>query len=326
MAKIALITTGGTISMRYDPALGGAVPAVSGDELLQMVPGVEDVAQLELIEFANVPSCYMTPQMIFDLCGLIRTTLAREDIDGVVVTHGTDALEETSYMADLLLDPVKPVIFTAAMRNNSEMGADGPRNILASVRVACCAEAAGAGALIVFNGRVLAARDTIKMHTSNLDAFASPMNGPLGSVDDQFVVMFRRSMVRQTIVPDHVEPRVAFVKVSAGTDSDYLTWALEHEQQGLVIEALGQGNIPPAMVPGIRAWLEARHPVVVVSRCPEGRALDTYAYEGGGKQLHDMGVIFGEDLTGQKARIKLMLALGLTNDIQEIKRLFEYLD
>lgn len=325
LPRISLITTGGTISMRYDPRLGGPVPSVSGEELIHMVPGLDEVAQVELIEFSNVPSCHLTPERIFELCSLVRDTLARDDVDGVVVTHGTDALEETSYMADLLLDPAKPLVFTAAMRNNSELGADGPRNILASVRVACCRDAAGMGALVVFNSRVLAARDTLKMHSSNLDAFRSPMHGPVGNIDDALVVIFRRSLVRQTIAPARIEPRVELVKVYTGMDSSLLLWSLERGNRGLVIEAMGQGNVPPMMLPGIEAWLQASRPVVLVSRCPEGRALDTYAYKGGGKQLHNMGVIFGEDLTGQKARVKLMLALGLTDDVEEIRGLFEYL-
>jgi L-asparaginase len=324
--KIAVITTGGTISMRYDAALGGAVPAVSGEELLEMVPGLDTITDVELVEFANLPSCHLTPQKMFELTGVIRDLLARPDIYGVVVTHGTDALEETAYMADMVVNPTKPLVFTAAMRNNSEMGADGPRNILASARVAICPDAATSGSLIVFNGRILAARDSIKMHTSNLDAFRSPMHGPLGNVDDQLVIMFRRSCVRQTIAPEQLETRVTLVKVCSGMDSELLMWNLDHGQRGLVIEAMGQGNVPPMMLPGIHAWLDGGRPVVLVSRCPEGRALDTYAYEGGGKQLHNMGVIFGEDLTGQKARIKLMLALGVTQDVNEIRALFEYLE
>jgi L-asparaginase len=326
LPKVSVITTGGTISMRYDPVQGGAVPAVSGQELLQMVPGLGDVADVELIEFSNVPSCHLTPLKMFELCGLIRKTLERPEVQGVVVTHGTDALEETSYMADLLLDSPKALVFTAAMRNNSELGADGPRNVLAAVRVASCKEAAGLGAVVVFNNRVLAARDTIKMHTSNLDAFRSPMHGPLGNIDDELVTIYRQSVVRQTIKPDHIEPAVELVKVSAGMDSEMLLWAVQKGSKGLVLEALGQGNVPPEMLPGIQAWLDAGRPVVLVSRCPEGRALDTYAYVGGGKQLHRMGVIFGEDLTGQKARIKLMLALGLTSDVGEIRGMFEYLE
>jgi L-asparaginase len=322
--KIGVITTGGTISMRYDPALGGAVPAVSGDELLQMVPGVEKVASLELVEFSNLPSCQLTPTTMFELCHVIQTTIDRADIDGVVVTHGTDALEETAYMADLWVASDKALVFTAAMRNNSEMGADGPRNILASVRVASCADARSAGAMVVFNSRILAARDTIKMHTSNLDAFRSPMLGPIGNVDDDRVVIFRRSLVRQQLRPDKIVTGVDLLRIYGGMDSELIFWSLERGNRGLVIEAMGQGNVPPAILPGLRRWLEAGRPVVLVSRCPEGRALDTYAYEGGGKQLHNMGVIFGEDLTGQKARIKLMLALGLTDDIGEIKRIFEY--
>jgi L-asparaginase len=205
------------------------------------------------------------------------------------------------------------------------MGADGPRNVLASVRVAACFDSCGLGALVVFNGRILAARDTLKMHTSNLDAFRSPMHGPLGNVDDDAVVIFRRSLVRQMIRPEHINTDVDMARMFSGMDSGRILWSLERGGSGLVIEAMGQGNVPPATVPGIRAWLDAGKPVVLVSRCPEGRALDTYAYEGGGKQLRDMGVIFGEDLTGQKARVKLMLALGLTNDVDEIRGMFEYL-
>lgn len=311
--------------MRYDAALGGAVPAVRGNELLAMVPGLEEVASLQLIEYSNQPSCHLNPQMMFEICNLARDTLARSDVDGVVVTHGTDALEETAYMADLLIDSPKGLVFTAAMRNNSEMGADGPRNILGSVRVASSPDVHGLGALVVFNGRILAARDTIKMHSSNLDAFRSPMLGPIGNIDDDAVVIYRRSLVRQRIAPPQLEPSVELVRVYAGMDSSMLLWSLEQGSRGLVIEAMGQGNVPPGMLPGIDAWLAANRPVVLVSRCPEGRALDTYAYLGGGKQLRGMGVIFGEDLTGQKARVKLMLALGLTKDLAEIRRLFEYL-
>jgi L-asparaginase len=311
--------------MRYDAALGGAVPAISGEELLQMVPDIGKIADIELHEFSNVPSCHLTPQKMFELCGVVSATLARDDIAGVVVTHGTDALEETAYMADLLIDSPKALVFTAAMRNNSEMGADGPRNILAAVRVATCRDAAGAGALIVFNGRILAARDTIKMHTSNLDAYRSPMHGPLGNIDDELVTVFRHSIVRESLKPSRLVPEVAFTKVVAGTDSGYLLWCLQQGYEGLVLEAMGQGNVPPAMLPGIRAWLDAAKPVVLVSRCPEGRALDSYAYEGGGRQLRNMGVIFGEDLTGQKARIKLMVALGVTRDHETLKKIFEYL-
>jgi len=216
-------------------------------------------------------------------------------------------------------------VFTAAMRNNSEIGADGPRNILASVRVASCEDARGAGAMVVFNSRILAARDTIKMHTSNLDAFRSPMLGPIGNIDDDRVVIFRRSLVRQQLRPDRIVANVDLMRVYGGMDSELIFWSLDRGNRGLVIEAMGQGNVPPAIMPGLRRWLDAGRPVVLVSRCPEGRALDTYAYDGGGKQLHNIGVIFGEDLTGQKARIKLMLALGLTDDVGKIRSMFEYL-
>src|SRR5688500_657500 len=120
LPRVCVITTGGTISMRSDPGLEGAVPAVSGSQLLDMVPGLGDFAHPEPIEYSNKPSCHLTPEMMFEIGGLARETLAREEVAGVVVTHGTDALEETAYMADLLLDTPMTLIFTAAMRNNSE--------------------------------------------------------------------------------------------------------------------------------------------------------------------------------------------------------------
>jgi L-asparaginase len=325
LPRVCVVTTGGTISMRYDPDLEGAVPALSGGELLEMVPGLSSVADVELVDYSNKPSCHLTPEMMFEICTLARENLLREEIAGVVVTHGTDALEETAYMADLLIETPKTLIFTAAMRNNSEPGADGPRNILGSVRAVASGRAAGLGTLVVFNGRILAARDTIKMHTSNLDAFRSPMLGPVGNIDDDAVTIYRRSLVRQHIPAAEIEPRVDLVRVYAGMDSNLLQWSLESGNRGLVIEAMGQGNVPPMMLPGIRAWIDARRPVVLVSRCPEGRALASYAYEGGGRQLYRMGVIFGEDLTGQKARIKLMLALAATRDPTEIRSIFEHL-
>ena len=153
--------------------------------------------ELELIEFSNIPSCHLTPDTMFELCHVIQTTLDRPDIDGVVVTHGTDALEETAYMADLWVESEKPRglhrSHAQQLRDRGGRAAKHPR----SVRVATCSDARGLGTLVVFNGRVLAARDTIKMHTSNLDAFRSPMLGPMGNVDDDAVVIFRRSLVRQ---------------------------------------------------------------------------------------------------------------------------------
>ncbi|MEP6774792.1 MAG: asparaginase, partial [Chloroflexota bacterium] len=267
MHKIAVITTGGTISMRFDAALGGAVPAVSGEELLEMVPGLRDVAELELIEFANIPSCHLTPDTMFELCHVIQATLGRPEIDGVVVTHGTDALEETAYMSDLWVQSKKPVVFTAAMRNNSEIGCDGPRNIISAVRVAASEDALGGGTLVVFNGRVLTARDTIKMHTSNMDAFRSPTLGSIGLVDDDAVVIFRKSLVRESLHPESIVSQVELLRVYGGMDSEFVTWSLEHGHKGLVVEAMGQGNVPPALVPGLQAWLEAGKPVVLVSRC-----------------------------------------------------------
>ena len=143
--RLAIVFTGGTISMKYDPAIGGAVPALSGREILDLVQGVDEVADAEVIEFGRYPGPHMTLPRMMELSSVVRATLEREDIVGVVVTHGTDTLEETAYLLDLTTASDKPVVLVGAMRNSSEMGWDGPPNLLSAMRVAASESARGLG-------------------------------------------------------------------------------------------------------------------------------------------------------------------------------------
>src|SRR5215475_11851792 len=149
--RVAIYFTGGTISMRYDPQIGGAVPILSGKEIVASVPGLDSIADYEIIDFGRYPGPHMTPERMMELSNLVRQELARNDIDGVAITHGTDTLEETAYLLDLTVDNQKPVAVTGAMRNSSEVGWDGPANLMAAVRVAAAAEARGLGTMVVMN-------------------------------------------------------------------------------------------------------------------------------------------------------------------------------
>ncbi|HSE98556.1 MAG TPA: asparaginase [Blastocatellia bacterium] len=323
-SRIAIFFTGGTISMRFDPDIGAAVPGLSGKDILDNVPDLYDIADIEIIDFGMYPGPHMTPQRMIELSAQLRRTLARDDIDGVVVTHGTDTLEETAFLIDLTVASEKPVAFAGAMRNSSETGWDGPSNLLAATRVASSQAARGLGTLVVMNETVLAASEATKTHTESFDSFQSPDFGSLGVVDKGEVIIRRRPIAREHFATTALAEPVRLLKASSGFDSSLIEACLDRGSKGIVIEGLGRGNLPPESVPGIEQALKAGVPVVLTSRCLRGRVYESYGYAGGGRRLRDAGVIFADFLNGQKARIKLSLALSVTDEMEEIRRLFEH--
>lgn len=308
--RIALIFTGGTISMRVDPLTGGAIPALSGEEILALVPGLADLAEFDLTDFARWPGPHVTPRRMLDLARLVRSKLADQTIQGAVITHGTDTLEETAFFLDLLIDSDKPVVLVGAMRNSSELSWDGPANLRSAIRVAADPAARGLGPLVVFADQILAAAEATKTHTESTDTFQSLDFGPLGFVDKDRLVIARQRRDRLNIPAESIEERVDIVKIYAGADGRFIDHAIDDGARGLVIEALGRGNVTVAALPAIQRAIDLGIPVVITSRCPRGRVLDTYAYEGGGRQLRTMGAISGGILPAHKARLLLMLALG----------------
>ena len=320
--RVAIYFTGGTISMKYDREIGAAVPALSGREIVENVPGLADEIDYDIVDFGRFPGPHMTPRRMMDLSFRIRETLGRNEVDGVVVTHGTDTLEESAYFLDLTIAGDKPVVFTGAMRNSSEIGYDGPANLLTSARTAASEAARGLGVLVVLNDTVLAAAEATKTHTESFDSFQSPEFGPLGVVDKGAVIIRRSPLKRDHIPAAVVTEPVFLLKLAAGVDSTLIDACLDAHARGIVVEGLGRGNVPPEVVPGIGRALESGIPVVLTSRCQRGRVYQSYGYEGGGKRLLDMGVIFADFMNGQKARIKLMLTLTMTGDIAEVRRAF----
>lgn len=323
MRKVAVVFNGGTISMILDENIQAAVPGLTGEQIMKMVTGIERYCEIETLTFSNMPGPHMTLETMMDLAKYIQKLLDRTDIDGVVVTHGTDTLEETAYLVDLCIDTSKPVVFTGAMRSSSELGYDGPSNLAAAICTAISDEARNRGVLVCFAGELNSASEVTKVNAMSINAFATPSFGPLGIVDDNHVIFYRTMRDEVKIGIDKIEAKVDLIKCFAGQDSSLINYCLDKGDDGIVLEALGRGNVPPMMLEGIQKAISKNIPVVLVSRCFEGRVYESYGYEGGGKMLRDMGVIFADHMPGQKARIKLVLALSKTKNIEEVRRLFE---
>lgn len=321
--RLAIVFTGGTIAMKASKRHGGAVPALKGRDLLKQVPQLSRLCAIDVHDFGQYPGPHMTPQLMLDLTGVVKRYLSRSDITGVIVTHGTDTLEETAYFLDLSLKSAKPVVVAGAMKDCTELGWDGPSNLVGAARTALSPQARGKGVLVFLNDGINSAGEVTKTNTESFETFRSPDLGPLGWVDHDRVVFYRQPLYREGYRVTRIEPRVDLLKMAVGMDDRLVRFAVDSGARGLVIEGMGRGNVPPAVVPGIADAIGKKIPVVLCSRCIGGRVLDTYAYEGGGRQLRKLGVVLGGHLPGQKARIKLMILLGLGMGTPGIKRAFE---
>jgi L-asparaginase len=319
---IVLLFTGGTISMRHDPTAGGAVPTLRGKDILALAPGIDEIAQLEIDDWGAYPGPHMTIERMWALRERIAEHLARPEVEGIVVTHGTDSLEESAYLVARSVESEKPVVFTGAMRTSSDLGWDGPGNLGASVRVAASEDARERGVMVVMMDRVFTALDVTKAHTHMLDAFDSPGLGPLGVIADGKVIFRRASALPPIIAPKSLATPVDIVMTYAGADSRLLD-ASRVEGRAVVIAGMGRGNVPPAMVDGIDRWIADDKPVVITSRSLRGRVGCTYGYPGGGRRLAERGVIFAGARRPQQARIDVMLALGAGLSISELRDLLE---
>jgi L-asparaginase len=320
---IVLLFTGGTISMRHDPAAGGAVPTLKGKDIVALAPGIDQIAALEIDDWGAFPGPHMTIERMWSLRARIVEHLSRPDVDGVVVTHGTDSLEEAAYLAARSVDSEKPVVFTGAMRTSSDLGWDGPGNLGAAVRVAASPDSRGRGVMVVMSDRVFTALDVTKSHTHMLDAFDSPGLGPLGVIDDGRVI-FRRALdsTSPILSPPSLATPVDIVYAFAGADARLLD-ASRAQAKAIVIAAMGRGNVPPLMVPGIDRWIEEGKPVVITSRAVRGRVGCTYGYPGAGRRLAERGAIFAGSRRPQQARLDVMLALGAGMSVSELRTLLE---
>ncbi len=321
---IVILFTGGTIAMRTDPGTGAAQPGLTAKEILQATKGIHAITGVETEDWGQFPGPHMTVERMWSLRNRISEHLARPEVTGVVITHGTDTLEESAYLVARSTSTEKPIVFTGAMRKVSDLGWDGPANLFEAVRVAASPETRGFGVMVVIGGQIFTALDTTKTNTHLLDAFESPGLGPLGVLDEGELIM-RREMPPSppVITPKTLATPIDIIFAAAGTDARLIDASRDGGARGLVLAAMGRGNVPPAMVPGIKRWVADGKPVIITSRTQGGRVGHTYGYPGGGRRLEEMGAIFGGSRRAQQARIDLMLALGAGMDAASLRTMFD---
>ncbi|CIO23361.1 MULTISPECIES: asparaginase [Streptococcus] len=316
--KILVLHTGGTISMQADAS--GAV-VTSSDNPMNHVSNPLEGIQVHALDFFNLPSPYIKPKHMLALYQKIKEEA--DNYDGVVITHGTDTLEETAYFLDTMKIPHMPIVLTGAMRSSNELGSDGVYNYLSALRVASDDKAADKGVLVVMNDEIHAAKYVTKTHTTNVSTFQTPTHGPLGLIMKQEILYFKTAEPRVRFDLDHIQGLVPIISAYAGMTDELIDMLdLEH-LDGLIIQAFGAGNIPKETAQKLENLLQKGIPVALVSRCFNGIAEPVYAYQGGGVQLQKSGVFFIKELNAQKARLKLLIALnaGLTG--QDLKDYME---
>jgi L-asparaginase len=307
---IHLLFTGGTISMQRDDAAGGNVPAHNGDALVAMAPGIERIAPLRVEDWARMPAGHLDQDRLWALRERVCAIAESSEVTGIVVTHGTDVLEETAYLLDRTLDPRVPIAITGAMRTSSDPGWDGPRNLRDAVAVAASPDSRGRGALVVFNGEVFAGHAAAKTHATDVAAFSAPHGSALGRVAEGRVTFASPpGERRRRVAAAKLDARVALVPAVVGDDGRMLDLA-RPVHDGLIVEAFGSGNVPPGMVAAIARWLEDGKPVVLASRCLFGEVTPVYAFDGGGARLVAMGVVPAGPRTAAQARMELTIALS----------------
>jgi L-asparaginase len=307
--QIVVLTTGGTIAMRADPKSGGAVPSLNGADLTAALS--LDNIDLRVEEFSNLPSAHVTLDLLWQLSRRVASLLASDSVDGVVVTHGTDTLEESAYLCDISVNSPKPIVFTGAMRTASELGYEGLANIASAIHVAASVDARELGTLVVFNDEIHLAHDVTKTHTTALDTFHSPEFGAVGHIDYAGVRIVRRVVSREFIPATYLETNVHLLKLGVGMSDGLLEYLVETvKAKGIVLEGLGGGRVPPWWLPTIERALKQGVAIVVTSRVGTGRTVDRYGYVGAHRDLANLGCWFAYGLNGHKARIKLMAAFG----------------
>lgn len=324
MPKVAVLSLGGTIAMGAENSAGGVTPSLTVEDLIAAVPCLEEVADITTFQICNLPS----PQLSLAELLLVRAKileLEAQGFDGVVITQGTDTIEETSWILDLICPAQIGVIVTGAMRNPTQAGADGPANLLASVQVAASNAAKKAGTFVVFNDQIHAARFVQKNHTSNVAAFTSPICGPVGWMAEGVAFLpFQLTRTKNIELPSGARtPRVSIVKPGLGEDGALIDAAVSSGVDGIVIEASGGGHVSEAIADAAQRAAKEM-PVILSSRTRAGNVLTgTYGFVGSEMDLLSRGLISSGFLDALKARIIVVFSLMRGDSTASIARRLE---
>lgn len=316
MVQILILTTGGTIASRTD------APLIEGPVLVQAVPGLLDHAEIRVEEFSVIGSSKMTPTHWLGLAKRINGLFASDDrMAGIVITHGTDTMEETAYFLNLTVKSDRPVVLTGSMRSSDEVSADGPANLINAVRVASNEQAIGQGVLVVLNEDITAARDVWKTDNRRVQTFGTSNVAPIGAVDPDGVRFHLRSVQPHTTASEFdvstvsALPEVLILSDFTGIESSVVERFGEQPMDGLVIRTFAGGRMSAGMLVGLERVADRGIPIVVTSRVPNGRIVSPPDYA--------FPAIVANGQQDNKARILLMLALMQTSDQAEIQRMFD---
>jgi L-asparaginase len=321
--RVLVMSLGGTIAMTERDGRGAATE-LDADDLVRAIPELAAQADITTRAFRRAPGAHLDLGDVEALAHEI-TAATKHDFDGVVVTQGTDTIEEVAFALDLLLDGRAPVVVTGAMRTASQPGADGPANLLDAVVTAASDEVRALGTVVVFGGEVHAARYVRKRHTVNQGAFES-VAGPLGWIVERRLQVLVKPAAKAylELLPDGISamPRVALMTTPLGEDGSLVPLTKDLGYDGLVVEAMGAGHVPVSMATQLKELAKVR-PVVLCSRTGSGPVLrTTYGFAGSERDLLDHGLISGGYLDGPKARVALMLLLRAGADQARIRNLF----
>ena len=323
LPMIAIVTTGGTIAEKTDPKTGASVPALSGKDLINSVPLIKKIANVKVVNFSNIDSSQMTPDIWRKLSVKVDEILSDSKIIGAVITHGTDTMSEGSYFLDLTLKSRKNVVFTGAMRNSSDPYTDGPPNLLNAVVQVCAKEAKNWGVTVTLNQYVNSARDVEKTQTTNVQTFESGEKGYLGYINEGKVYRFNNRLYETKVpLPKKLANVVLFTDYAGATGSFIYNAVDKDKIDGLVIESVGSGNVNADVFEAVQYALKKNVVVVITSRVFYGSVFPEYGDKGGGKTLQEAGAIVCGNLKGPKARVLLMLLIP--NYGKNVKNLEKY--
>ncbi|WHY70278.1 asparaginase [Fictibacillus enclensis] len=308
--KVALITTGGTIASKPNETSGLlSSGALTGEELADMIELPSDI-EVKIFSLFQVPSMHMTFDHLKVLKEAIENLYREDQYDGVVITHGTDSIEETAYFLDLTVADERTVVVTGSQRSPGETGSDSYTNMRHAIYTACDPDLKGSGTVVVFNERIFSARYVKKVHASNLQGFNSFGFGYLGIIDNDKVVPYQKPISRE-VYPLHKEvPQVDIIKCYIGADGKFIKAAMDSGVKGLVLEGAGRGQVAPLMMEAIVDAVKSGIHVLITTSSEEGQVYPTYDYLGSTYDLVENGVILGKDYDSKKARIRLAVLLA----------------
>lgn len=313
--KVSLITTGGTIASREISNGLLKSGAISGEELAELCQLPEEI-EVKVIDVFQLPSMHIGFEQMLTIREAVLKELQDPDVEGIVVTHGTDTLEETSYFLDLTIDDDRTVVITGSQRSPEEVGTDVYSNLRNSIYVAVDHSLRGIGAVVVFNERIYSAKYVKKVHSSNLQGFDSFGHGYLGIIDNDTVKVYQKPVLHEVRTVHGPLPRVDIIKCHSGQDGYLIDMLVAGPSKGIVLEAAGRGQVSPHMVEAIDHAVRQGIPVVLTTGAEEGNAYPAYSYPGSAHDLLTRGVILGSDYDSKKARIKLAVLLSAKSDIQ----------